>query len=301
MNKQLTDQYNMLLSVENHFDDNTTLWNTNTPIAATKTLLTSRLDTIAAVYARQLVNTTGVTIDKAKQRTDLENHMFLISAATSGYAAVVSKMDLYKRVHYTRTDLARFSEAELIGIATNLHLHTQAEIANLAPYGVLPATLTQLQTYINNFSASLKNPDEAIANRKTATEKLPDLLREAIDTLLDIRLDNQIIALQATQPDFVATYFNLRAIKSSATTTISLTITTIDIATQLPIPNVNIELVGEGITRISSDRGYNTVLNLVSGTHTLAATHPNYKPATVEFTIVNNETTELILQMEARG
>jgi hypothetical protein len=101
--------------------------------------------------------------------------------------------------------------------------------------------------------------------------------------------------MTATQPNFVSVYENVRLINSSPTTSLSLTITVLDEATNTPIPNVDLEIVGENITRKSSARGYNTVLNLTAGNHSIKATHPNYVTKTESFTIVAGETTELVV------
>lgn len=57
----------------------------------------------------------------------------------------------------------------------------------------------------------------------------------------------------------------------------------VDAATKLPIPNVNTEIWGEGISRLSTDRGYNRVQNLTAGRHSLTAKHPNFVTQTVNY------------------
>ncbi|MES2544807.1 MAG: hypothetical protein V4548_07970 [Bacteroidota bacterium] len=298
MQKTQIDQYDMLLTVENHFDDNPTLWNANVPVTAAKTLLSAKIDAIATEVALQLVNPTGITIDKANLRTDLENKGYVLSAALSGYAsATPNKTELYNRVHFAKSDFPRFREAELIGIITNLHRDATAELANLAPYGVTAAILTALLNANNAFGVIMKNPNEAIARRKSATDKIADLLPDVL-LFLETRLDNLIVGLTTAQPQFVTMYSSLRALNSTATNPLSLTITTLEAVTNLPIANVNIELVGEGITRVSSDRGYNTVQNLVSGNHQLGTSHPNFVSQTIPFTVVSGETTELVVVLE---
>jgi hypothetical protein len=298
MQKTQIDQYDMLLTVENHFDDNTTAWNANVPITAAKTLLSAKIDAIAIQVALQLVNPTGATADKTNQRANLETKGLALSAALSGYAAsTAGKTDLYNRVYFTPNDFYKFREAELIGIITNLHREATAELANLAPFGVTAATLTALLTANNAFGAIMKNPNEAIARRKSATDKIAVLLPEAI-TILETRLDNLIVALNGSQPQFTSIYNTVRVLNKTGTNPLSLTVSTLEDVTNQPIANAQLEIVGEGITRVSSDRGYNTVQNLVSGPHQLTVTHPNYVTQTVSFTIVSGETTELIVLLQ---
>jgi hypothetical protein len=49
-----------------------------------------------------------------------------------------------------------------------------------------------------------------------------------------------------------------------------------------------------------SERGYNTVINLVSGSHKITVMHPKYETQSQEFTVVAGETTELVILMKAK-
>lgn len=297
MLKTQIDNYDMYLAVENHFNDNPTLWNTNVPVDATKTLLSSELDSLATQIALQLVDPTGITVDKDKTRLTLENEAFTLSAAISGFASVTDRSDLYNRTNYTKTTLARYRDAELIGVATNLAADCTTELASLAPYGVAAAEITSFLTAIANFGTIMKNPTEAIARRKLATDLIQEKITE-ISTLLGTRLDNLMVALRATQPGFVRTYTNLRAINSTGSHPLSLTITTLNAKTNEPVPNVKLEIANEGITRTSSARGYNTVINLVEGEHSIIASNPKYVLKKEQFIVVTGETTELVLLLD---
>lgn len=298
MQKMQIDQYDMLLTVENHFEDNTTAWSANVPLAAAKALLSAKIDAIAAEVALQLINPTGTTVDKINLRADLEAKGLALSAALSGYAAsTAGKTDLYVRVYFTANNFYKFREAELIGIITNLHREATAELANLAPFGVTAATLAALQSANNAFGAIMKNPNAAIAKRKSATDRIAILLPEAI-SILETRLDNLIVALNGSQPQFTAIYNTVRVLNKTGTNPLSLTVSTVEALTNQAVSNAQLEIVGEGITRVSSERGYNTVQNLVSGPHQLSVTHPNYETQTVSFTIVSGETTELIVVLQ---
>jgi hypothetical protein len=107
-----------------------------------------------------------------------------------------------------------------------------------------------------------------------------------------------MVGLVATQPQFAEIYTAVRALNSSPTNPLSVTITTLNAVTNEPIANANLEIVGEGITRISSQRGYNTIQNLIAGPHQIKVTHPNYTTQTVPFSIVSGETTELVVLLE---
>ncbi len=299
MIKTQIDQYDMLLSVENHFDDNAAIWSANVPLAAAKTVLSSKIDLLAVQVALQLQNPTGVTKDKAKLRDELENKGFTLSAAASAYAAAVGRNDLYEQVHINKSAFQLFRDAELVGVITNLHRDATVEIANLAPYGVTAASLTDLLTANNAFGLIMKNPTSAIAKRKTATDAIAVIIPEIIE-ILETRIDNLMVGLTASQPQFVEVYNAVRALNSSPTYKLSATITTLDAVSNTPIANANLAVENQGITRTSSQRGYNTIQNLPEGAHQLVVSHPNYVTQTVPFTIVANETTEIVVELQPK-
>jgi len=297
MQKKQIDQYDMLLSQENHFDDNEALWISNAPIAVTKTLISSKIALIAKEVAIQLSNPTGITATKSNVRTDLEERGFQISAALCAFGATEEKKDLFNRSKFVRSEFYKFREAELLGVISNLHRDATTELANLASYGVTEQALDELLTSNHAFGLIMKNPQAAIAKRKAATDKIAVMLPEII-TLLETRMDNLMVGLRATQPQFVEIYTNLRALRSTQVTHLSLTVTTVEAETNKPIAKVNLEIVGEKISRVSSERGYNTIQNLTAGSHQIVAMHPNYVSKTTNFTIVSGETTELLLILE---
>lgn len=46
MEKEQLDQYDISLSVENHFNDNTAPWTGNAPLAAVKAVLTQKMQSL---------------------------------------------------------------------------------------------------------------------------------------------------------------------------------------------------------------------------------------------------------------
>ncbi len=297
MTKTQIDQYDMVLSTEKHLNDNAALFAANAPLVASKTIFSTKISKIAAQVATQLVNTTGLTVDKDGVRQKLEDKAFVIGAACCSYASANANSDLFSRCQLTKTDLTRFRDAELVGVCTNLHVTASGIAAALVPYGVTATVLSDFLSLVTAFSTVMKNPTEGIAKRATATANIATLMPEILD-FLTTRLDNDMVSMSLSQPDFYSTYSNVRLINSSPTSVMSLTTTMLDEADQTPIANVAIEIVGENIHRTSSPRGYNTIVNLTEGSHKLTASHPNYETKTVDFTIVSGETTELVVLLK---
>ena len=261
---------------------------------AAKLDFTAKLTELATQVAIQLENPTGATLEKNAARETLEAKAFKMCAAVRGYAAQSDMKDLYERVDYTKTDFYKFRDAELVGVVANLVQELTPLVADLAEYNVGMGDINALETANTAFGSLMKNPTASIARRKAATDKIAELMPPLMDFLVK-RMDNVIVGIADVQPEFVDIYNNVRTINDSVSNPLSLTITTLDAETQEPVPNVQLEIVGEGINRVSSARGYNTVQNLAAGPHDVLATHPNFVTQTVRFSIVSGETTELVV------
>ena len=296
MEKVQLDQFDMALSVENHFNDNTAPWTANVPISAAKTILSQKIAAIGAQLAIQLINTTGIAANKEILRKSFEDQLFVVSSAVSGYASVVGNKDLYDRTYNARSTYTLMKDVILTGTCVDLIVDANAEMANLAPYGVLPANITALTTTMNAFSGIKSDPEKAIARRKAATEKIAELMPDLM-SFLNTRMDNLMVALEATQETFVDIYRNVRLISSSPTTTISLTTTCVDSVTEEPIEGVELIVVSNNEQRTSPASGVNIFKNLPAGDDKMQIDHPLYLQQVVEYTLVNNQTTELVFEL----
>lgn len=295
MEKTQIDQWNMILTTENHFDDNPTVTTGYTLINNTKTALSAKIDALQLQINAQLHDTTGVTVAKNTLRNTLIESGHGIASVASGYASSVGNNVLYGRTRYSHSDWLRMTDAELVTNCINLKNDVNPVVASLAP-GVTAAMVTAFGTNITSFQDIMRNPREAVSARATATMNISKLLPQIINDLLEQRLDNDVMALNATNPDFVSTYFNVRTIDSSPTANLSLTITCLD-QDGSPLANVDINIDEGTVTRVSSARGYNTVQNLAEGSHTLTATKPGYADVTLSFVTVAEETLELLVTM----
>lgn len=294
MTQSQIDQYNMLLAVDNHFNDSPGTWNTNVPITQVKGELSGLLSKIATQHAKQLTNTTGVTEAKNNTRKQLEESAFQISAALSAYASMNSLTELLRAHSYTITDLNRFQDAELVGICENLYRGTSNELANLSDFGITQPILDDFENLRIQFVDVMKDGDKARARTKDGTENLAKLLPEALD-LLRTKLDLLMVGFAATAPEFAGMYQTLRQILDSPTNPHSLTTLCLDSATELPIEDVTLRIEALDIERRSGKSGFNTYQNIGEGDHIITASHPGYISQSIPFVVVGSQTTELAI------
>jgi len=298
MKKKFDDQYNMLLAVETQFDTNAPIWTSNIPISDAKTALSGLIDQITTVARQQKVTSTGMTMDKAALRTDLETKGIFLSSALSGYASAnAGQVHLFKNVHIAKSEFAKLRGADLLETIDNLKDAAISVMENLAPYGVTAATLTELTATRVALHEILKMPEQIISDRKDATDAIPVLLHQAT-ALLEKTMDNLIETLRAVEPHFVNVYFNVRKIHNTGERTLSLETTVLDATNNIPLAKVHIEIVGQNIKRISTEKGQNRVQNLKEGNYTLSVNHLGFVPQMIPFMVISGETTQIVIEMQ---
>ena len=296
MEKNQLDQFDMLQNVENLFNDNPTLWAGNVPVTNAKTGLSSRVADIAAQYAIQLIVTTGAAKNKENARKKLEKEMFVVSSAVCNYANGINDELLYDKCYVAKSTLSDLHADTLTGRCADLVLDANNVIASLLPYGITAATITTLTASSVAFSGLKQDPQNAIDTRKKATQKIAELLPEAM-SFMERNMDTAMVSLEASEETFYGIYQNARAINNSGTTTISLTTLCVDSVTQVPIEGVELVVVSINEQRTSPASGVNIFKNLPAGEDKMQLDHPLYLQQVVDYTLVNNQTTELVFSL----
>jgi len=298
MTKAQMEHYNMLNTVENHFNLNVPIWSGNAAVSNAKTALSAKIDQINEAASVQSEDSTGATMDKARLRIDLEKKGFFVSAALSAYTNLNPDQELqYKRLKITRSRFTKLREPDLLLAIEDLDAAATPIIASLEPYGVSQATLTGLMAARDAFHEIRTVPDEVTANRKNATSLIAQLLHEGV-VLLEGRMDYVMEIFRDTQPAFMNVYFMERKIHRMGTRSRSLVVTTVNAADGSPLEGVQIEVVDHRIKRISSKKGKNWVQNLKEGNYTLLVSRENFVPQMVPFTVMNHQTTQVVVELK---
>jgi len=299
MNKRQVGQYNMLLTVETHFNINAEIWSGNDLISSTKAALSEVLEQISAQTVLQRNNSTGATLDKASLRKDLEEKGFFIRCMLSAYLHMhPGQNQEFKRLDITRSAIKRLRENDLLAYIEELNTAASLLIVPLEPYGITEATLTALMAARTAFHAIMSVPVEVTANRRDATMAIAVLLPQAT-ALLKKTMDKLMELFRSAQPDFVNVYFMERRIHHIGTRTLALMITTLDAMDYMPLAEARIEVMGHGIKRISAEKGRNKVQNLKEGYYKLSVSRTGYESQLISFSIISGKTTHVIVELEA--
>ncbi len=159
----------------------------------------------------QEADTKGVTLDKQQAEDVLIAKTLMISSGTYAYAVDNSNETLREKINYSPSNLRQARDTILRDMCQLIHDEVNAEIGNLADYGVLPADLTDLQNKIDLYYIAISEPREAITDRKTATQELVILLGRFDDVLTE-RMDKLMVMFRDSHPLFYRQYVNARMI-----------------------------------------------------------------------------------------
>lgn len=159
----------------------------------------------------QMKNIGGITVDKQESRDALVTLMLNVSVIIKAYAADTGDSELYAAAHYTPSQLRRMRDEAMYLASEIIHDLTDANAANLPPYGYVPAMLTDLAAAIADYKDRIEDPDEARKMRKVYTRNIRRIDKR-IRRMLARRIDNGMKALGITEPMIAEKYQSARVI-----------------------------------------------------------------------------------------
>ena len=296
MLKPNLNQFQMIQMVESLMNNNQPIWNGFPILVTAKTKLTTYADAIRHEFAKSLIVSTGIAKDKSNSRKKLTKFALQISKSLTGYFAIVPDDEQYDSNYFAPSTLQLMKEKELIGTCFHLHNNAETELANLAPFNITAATLTNFMAEIEAFSNQINLPKQAISQRKDANEQIVKLLSECM-LFLTRQLDNSMVMLENTQPTFVGLYQSARRIHKNPTHRRALQIVCVSATTNQPIEGVKLTIVKEKIIRFSGPKGKCYVQHLPQGKHKLLVELKNTEPQTIDFITVKGIMKEVMVSL----
>lgn len=201
----------MFLTVKAVCNRNTTTGQAIPAFAEACQELNTRVGVIQTLAASQSVVTSGLAAAKRQFRKDMAAIAATIAAAVHACASKAGDPDLAARSDVPASDMMAGRANDALATATNIHDLATARLAALAPFGLTPAKLADLDGKIGVFAASLSLPRDAKISRSTITTRIAEEFAAA-DALLSDQMDALIGQFADDAPDFVQDYRNARAI-----------------------------------------------------------------------------------------
>ncbi len=311
MNTIQEDTLNMFYSLSTTVDKYQPTWVANTVFTATYNLFKPKIALIEQNRDAQIINNTGITTDKNTKRAVMVDKALFIINRIQSYATVAANSDLLESTHYTPSDMSKARDTDIVGICDTIVAKATANLANLANYGITQVLITDLQTAITNYAATLAKPRTAKAQTKNATENLTQLFRDTT-SLLTQRLDLDIEVFKTTKPDFYSQYWTSRVIIPTSVGTTAVKAEVTSKATGEPVKGVtfSFEPVTNGLAKAmassnnspivkkSAEKGQFRITNMPEGTYQVTVSKLGYKTQVLNVNVINGETTDLLVELE---
>ncbi len=264
-NEAKLSMYNAVLT---HIEANAVITATVPAFATVATTLRTTYDNIIDAAQQETLAITGITMDKTQARLALCNEAAGIAAAIFAYASSISDNEMKEQVNYPVSKLQNTNDELLIPVCNNILSIATTNAAAIIPYGVSAARVTAFEDIIEDYQNLIPNPRNAVSNRSAVRTSLKNLFKDA-DLIFKSQLDKLALQFKTTEEDFYNTYRNNRIILDAATSNTQATGTITDSVTNLPIPNVTINVVDELYTATSDATGDYTIKIPVPGTYNL--------------------------------
>ncbi|OFX74435.1 MAG: hypothetical protein A2X12_08700 [Bacteroidetes bacterium GWE2_29_8] len=211
MNDKQENFLTMCKNVLNYLSSYVEIWGDNVVFSASRSALEVNISQINEFRNMQMVVIKGFAVDKLRKRELVCKSLMFIIGRIQSYSAVVGNIGLSKDLNYSYRSLIRMRDSLLGGIVSDVLLHANILLSELNVYGVNSVVLDDLRALYLSYESVLGRPRVAIANRKTATDRLKKLIRDT-SRVLCMRLDRDVEVFMFSHPDFYNGYRNVRLI-----------------------------------------------------------------------------------------
>ena len=208
----------MFYAVKTCVDTHNAVWAAYVPYANAVTDFGKVIVDIEAEVETQGKGLEGYAEDKGNKKETMVREALRIAnrvfafATDSGDAVLRGKMDV------SLSDLVAPRDAVVAQKCQGIHDEANAVLASLAPYGIVAADLTVLQTAIDAYEVVISAPRVAVTVRKGATEAMEVSIKEGT-AILKNRMDKLMSEYEVSNPDFHQEYFDARIVVNTGVVT----------------------------------------------------------------------------------
>ncbi len=259
---------------------------------------------INTMQQAQLASSEGHTQSKDALKEKVITGLLEVVKRAKAFAIVTDDKVLQEAVNYPYSKLRRLPQASLMGAVNAVMDAVRPKLTAIAPYGLTPEMLQQVEQDLVAYTNALPGTKRAIAGRKTATGELDNLFMEAdqsmkkIDALMDI--------ISTADPLFYQEYKNLRTIddlkrksgkSGEGKTGISGTVASLE--TGLNQRGVKVSIVGTNQSSLTDGEGNYSLPLAAAGSYSLKAElkgYADYEEDEIE--VIAGEMTDIDFDME---
>ena len=169
------------------------------------------LDRLAALQSDK----PGFAQEKKQKVGELAQLAAEVCGAALSYAEKAGNQRLAAKLNIPASELSSGTGNAIIANCRNIHIAASSVADELGEFKVTSAKLKALKQKTDDYKKLSTTPRQAASKRKSATRRIPVVLRQA-SRLLRKRLDPLMVPFKATEPEFYAQYKAARRIVQPA-------------------------------------------------------------------------------------
>jgi len=216
MNKKQEAYKSMVHKVIGEMGNYAGVWSSNAVISNTVDNIEQLIVDIESVNARQNRTTIGLTKQKNDCRKLIDETSDIFNGIFRSYAKTVTDEDVYANSDMSLSDIKRIKDTEIMVLVNTKLEFANANLGDLGDYGLTAGMISDLEDLLTEYKEFLTMPQEIIAERKTATNKLVVVFDE-VSEQLNGHLDNHMMQYKVSEAQFYQDYINARNIYDNPT------------------------------------------------------------------------------------
>jgi len=185
-----------------------------TPLGAFKRAVTELRDCVETLddLARIQMDKSGAGAEKALCLVALITEAHTVAGAVSALAADTNDASLGARVDFSRSDLKRGREAQIVTRCENILAAATENVSALdKDYGVSQSKLDGLQDRVDAFRTAQPKPRRSRSSSTAATRQIEDCFGR-LDQITNGKLDKLMAQFETSEPAFFQEYWAARKI-----------------------------------------------------------------------------------------
>src|SRR5690606_17617010 len=120
----------------------------------------------------------GYTVDKTNARASMQKQALRISGGMRAYFLLADDENNAERAHLTKNKLHNSRQEVTLYLCETLLKMAQEHLAEIAPFGVTAAMLTDLETYVEAYKELLVKAGKGRKEKVTARRKFSETLSD---------------------------------------------------------------------------------------------------------------------------
>lgn len=251
------------------------------------------LPNVDAALVLQNTTTEGSTGEKADMRQTATTLAVKLADILVLHGKLTGKQQLAQDAKVSYRELRNAGDRKFVGYVKTLQtLYNNQLPADITALGFTAADATALDGLLTNFTQAIGTPRHQAAESQRGTKNLEEAL-DALEDILEERMDPAARAMRHSQPDFYDEYTTAREIIDPSYNTLALRVKITSGQNGQPLAGVTALITPGAVQKTTGAAGMFQVDNLAPGEYSMQLSLAGHTAKTVPFAVVAGQRTDV--------